>query len=384
MTQARRQRRLFLAYAMVGVAIQLAGGCRPWRDTTMASTEAYKAIDEGAEIVRALQAYRGDVGLWPERLDELTPKLVRTVAAGWSYSRLTPLHPWRLEKQLSDGSKVFASRIGSHWFLEFGRATHQVRDRPVIIDSPNVAGDRGLMDNALAELARRVARDPENFYHWAGRVSLLIQAGRLEEAIDVCEACARELPDHWWPRAVRAKLMLGNELRLHGVVEYSNWCELHPSYRSYWRLSLLYREAGSVHDALDALEKMTRHPLDHEDRELLGLHSNWYIAYDAGAFAYVHERPDLVLSLGESGPDALYNTESVSQLSLTSLALLAVKDFAGAEELLDRLPVADVPDCAVCSMDSVRQAVQERDSRYTHTDLRPPLKELAGYLIEYE
>jgi hypothetical protein len=41
--------------------------------------------DEGDRIVRALQRYKADVGLWPERLDDLVPTYQEAVPSGWEY-----------------------------------------------------------------------------------------------------------------------------------------------------------------------------------------------------------------------------------------------------------------------------------------------------------
>ena len=332
--------------------------------------------DEGTPIVRAIQQYRMDVGLWPQRLEDLQPHYLEVLPAGWEYHWWPMATPWRLMH-----GAVWADNGMTHWTLGLGRAKRPLDDRPLPEFRLPDTRDSKVQESALAELARRCDREPAISWHWKGRVSLLIRLDRRDDAIDVCAEGARALPADWWPRAVQAQLLIETGHEAGAVKGYAEWCDEHPVFSQFWYLSLLYRQLGEKEAALNALEKMSHYPLGYRE---IDMYEPGFIGYDAASYAYVNERYELVLALCSRWPARLVDGWGGCVDAMCTLAMLALEDFDGAQRCAKRVDELGGHPNWVNDWASIRRAVEARDSSYRHKSLEPPLRKLSDYLIEYE
>ncbi|WP_165224753.1 hypothetical protein [Aquisphaera insulae] len=79
-------------------------------------------IEKGRPLVQAVYAYRSDVGLYPERLEDLVPDYLAAVPEGWQYRAPAEGVPARLQLHgafHSFLSYYFARPVDSRWPADF-------------------------------------------------------------------------------------------------------------------------------------------------------------------------------------------------------------------------------------------------------------------------
>ncbi len=83
--------------------------------------DATPIAHEGDTIVLAMQRYENEVGLWPERLEDLQPKYLKDVPLDWEY-RYCPGEDssWRLSRRSASGEKVWFDSFAKRWKVGLG------------------------------------------------------------------------------------------------------------------------------------------------------------------------------------------------------------------------------------------------------------------------
>lgn len=286
--------------------------------TIRSTSEINRIAKRGVPIVTAIEEFKHDNGLYPQYLDDLAPKYLKEVPSktwgyGWEYEHFNLSYGknWGYYFVFFDsgfrgadlilrdrGWRVFRQGGG----LAGGKGARELQNLitavQLYINKPPLPKEQ-LLQNTLAELDRRISREPSNIFHYVVKASFLYHNGKLDEARSVCEKAMNIDTKYWnwWPRMTLAyidsKAGRGDE----SLKKYIEWADANPDYENYFYLHVLYRALGQKENALAALNKAMQHlkkVFDHNQLSSLFVIPN---SYPRTALNYAYAQKDYQLAL---------------------------------------------------------------------------------------
>ncbi len=324
----------------------------PWHEYIYGKPTYSEVIVEGQPIVDALYRFKTERGLWPQYIEDLFPDyLPQRPDTAWYYT-LTPQGPSLAKARSTDKRRT---HIGydfdprSPTWRAFGDSDNRVlQTLPPPATSTSAPSSEQRLANSLAELDRRIVREPGDMDHWRHKVSILRKAGRIPEAQTVIQEALTRYPANFWPRLALAALQFETFNNTTSPTtfpdvtsEFDQWTKDNPSYSHSFYLSVLHRLANNDPAALATLEKMPALPMQllaGDDQSLD------YYAWDASRFALAQQRWDLVVALCDQWQKTVEdgNAKQYSFLPIRAAARLALGDFDKAQADVDRLRAENV------------------------------------------
>lgn len=353
-------RLLFLGVAFLALGAYLFA-FTPWR-RQLGWTPTYDGqLAQGDPLVDALYRFHHDRGLWPEYLDDLAPQfLPHRPSPIWNY-QVTPTGP-QLATSVDTRTALGYDFDAHNWRVAGLLDNRTLRAAPAT--SPATLPAALLLSRQLAELDRRIAREPEDIQHWQAKAALLHAADRDDDARAVIAAAQSHLPDHPWPRLAAA--LLGDAADLD---TFAQWVREHPSFTHSYALALAYRLRGKDPAALDALREGLLHPptVADEDAHILA-----FYLFDEARYALQRGEWKLAIALTTAWQAAADSAPQTDYLPLRAAARLAAGDFDGAAADLAALDDRKPPAWAQ-HVDALRDAVRRRDAAFRYDPgNRPP------------
>jgi tetratricopeptide (TPR) repeat protein len=252
-----------LAVAFVLLAVYLFA-FTPWREKLGWLPTYQSTLDAGDPIVNALYHYRADHALWPEYLDDLAPAYLPTrPAPTWNYL-LTNDGP-----SLATPTSQTRTTIG----YDFDARTWRVAGlfdnrtlRPGPAPATLPASDR--LAAALAELDRRIAREPDLIDHRQQKAALLRAAQRWADAEQTLKDALAANPAHYWPPLALAALHLPDTppttapatTPAPDFADLAAFTRAHPAFTHTYSLALAHRLAGDTSTAITLLHDALAQP----------------------------------------------------------------------------------------------------------------------------
>ncbi|HUO09651.1 MAG TPA: hypothetical protein VM008_15180 [Phycisphaerae bacterium] len=310
----------------------------PWARIFGPAPDYTTLLHNGDPIVTAIYRYRAATNLWPEYLDDLVPRELPAAPAmkwfytitrdgpslaidvdnththlGYSFDTTSP--EWRLFG--SDTPRTLRSDINSP-------ATH-----------PALPSDSERIINELAELDRRIQREPTLIEHRRDKAALLKSLNRLPEARQTIEQAATDFPDNVWPKLATVAL----DPTPDAIAHFAHWTTDHPSLTHDYYLALLYRQTHDTDRALTTITEAATLPveLNPDDPNILA-----FYLWDMTRYALQQKQFTLVLQLTNAWQKAslAHTIEENSYLPLRAAANLALGNQQSAQSdlsLLDSL-----------------------------------------------
>jgi hypothetical protein len=350
---------------------------------------ARAAIRAAKPLANAIYAFHDDCGLWPQRLDDLAPRYISEIPAGWQYE-------WSYENYInlrkplaSDRDYLIVLVVNgdeSGWYAgPAGRLEFIDEATPAPYPPPYSAD---LVRNATAEFDRRIRRDPASTIHDAAKVSYLLEMGAGQAAEAAALAWIDRRPTAWAPRwALRDVLCYRRYGLLHSFYThpsdrrpseaYEQQCEaVDPQSYADWRI---LRNPWSSSALQDQFEDILQKPIYCSRAE-------WFVAEatfadDAESFARSPRsaRGTLQLAVRWEAAAATINDAptDASFLVYRAVALLQMERFDLAEKALVAAEAADAEGRVWCGgLSAVRAALHEKNSAFEFRPARSADREL--------
>ena len=398
-----------LSVMFVGLGLYLAA-TSPWGRWLGRAPDYSAMMDEGDGIVAAIERFKAERGLWPEYLDDLTPDYLKAAPGREWFYELTPVgEPGATG---AGGGKVLPSlsrhaegrSVRAHVGYDFDpknpawRLFGDVADdeeRVLRAGTVELASTRGatmpaetVAANELAELDRRIKREPGMVEHWQGKAGLLRALGRRQDARTVVEAAREALPESYWPRMAVAAMEIEDTKLAEGgagasggaaspaaatqrgaekwpsVEAFAEWVKTAPGLTHDYYLSVLYRMAGEEDAAAKAMQAAIDEPVEltADDPYVAS-----YYFWDMGRWAVQTRRWDLAIAIARAWEQAAKDkrTTDGSYLALRAAALLAQGAIPSAQKDLEALKQqAHVWAKNVEGPGGLREAVERGDRAY--------------------
>jgi hypothetical protein len=244
-----------------------------------------------------------------------------------------------------------------------------------------------VLANELAELNRRINREPGEVEHWRGKAGLLMALGRVPETREVVVAAQSALPGSYWPRMALAALDIGiptvePEKTKSGskevtpsttqaaklpasVTAFSDWVGGQPSLTRYYYLSVLYRLANQEDPAAQAMAQAVAQPLEiSADDPNIGAYYMW----DMARWALARKRWELAVQICDAWGAAAKDHHVVeeSYRPIRAAAELAMGAVASAQT--DLAAIGEKPLWAknLDGPDGLREAVAKGDRGFRY------------------
>ncbi len=366
----RTFRLLFLIVMFFAVSLFLVV-TTPWGKWFGKLPDYAGVIAEGDPIVGAIDGFHAERGLWPEYLEDLVPGyLAKAPGQRWYYERdhgAPTLSVATEARRTHVGYEL--GRESSGWRV-FGETDNRVLRSDVGVASthPATMAKDKLVEEELAELDRRIAREPTWVEHWRGKVSLLRWLGRVEEAREVVGKAEKELPEYFWPALAEGELRGGAE----GVAAFAEWVKSRPSLPHFYYLSVLEREMGKDVEALKAMEEALGCPNElgalGDDTEVLP-----FYFWDMARFALEKGDDDLVVRLTTAWEKSQKGVEG-SDGSYLALRAAAENHLGKGKEALADLDLLAGRKGAIWAKNvaGLREAVQRGESTFRYAPGEKP------------
>jgi hypothetical protein len=352
-------------------------------------------IAQGDKIVDAVEAFRGKCGLWPEYLEDLVPQYLDAIPdAGdrrhWFYE-LSPV----ADDQAPSGFRTLPSlslptgdepreHIGydfdAHapaWHLFGGSEAPKILREEKPPKKPPALGD--VYRNAIAELQRRIEREPREVEHRRGMAAIFLAMGMRSDAWNVVQQAKNDLPASYWPRLAEAILSLpatngaatapatapaGNEQ----LEAFAQWAGQHASMTHWFYLSHAQREAGEPDAAAQSMEKAVQQPIEvaADDPNISA-----YYLWDMARWALETRRLDLATHICDMWElaDKEKRVANASYLPIRAAVRLAQGNPAGAKldlETLDGPPARRIWARNIEGPSGLREAVGRNDRAFRY------------------
>jgi tetratricopeptide (TPR) repeat protein len=344
-------------------------------------------ITEGQPIAAAIYHFKADRGLWPQYLDDLVPDYVSQNAFGkietsWYYTIARDGRPG-----LSKATDQRRTHVGFDFdpvkpsWLIYGDEDNRVLKTM----TPASAAGGGsavttlpaekVADNELAELDRRIAREPQMMEHRRAKASLLRTLQRNHEARQVIDEAEAVDGNHFWPRLARVAI----EPEAGGTLpEFDRWVREHPTFTHWYYLSLAHRLSGQDQEAIAAVEEAAKLPpaTSEDDFEITA-----FYLWDMARYALQQEKWALVLQLAQAWEHLQSDDrrkKEESHLALAAAAKLAQGDIAGAKKDMETLRERNSVPWAQ-NRDALEAAIKrgDRTFRYDPGNQPPPFEVFA-------
>jgi hypothetical protein len=351
----------------------------PWRRWIGLAPDYSPLLERGNRIVDAVHAFRARHGLWPQYLEDLEPvdpSLLEPPprslggAGRWFYDltqvpddtapsglRVLP----SLSIRLPEGPRAHVGYdfdpLDPVWHFFGNIEEKRVPYRPPP-SATRPAADQ--LAAALAEMDRRIGREPGDVEHRRALSGLLMSAGRVDEVRAVVAEAARDFPVSYWPRLAAAVLDLppasGGPVpgapadtapatplpsSLPPAVQaFAQWVQGKPAFTHWFYLSHLERAAGRPDAAAAAMAAASRLPVEVATDDP---NTAAYYLWDMTRWALESKRWALAIELADAWQQAHVDkaVADASYLPLRAVARLATGNMAAAHADLaafDELP----------------------------------------------
>jgi hypothetical protein len=345
-----------LALIFMGLGIYLFATTR-W-DRLLGRRPDYTALlAEGDHIVAAIKKFKGDRGLWPEYLDDLAPDYLQAPPSRAWFYELTPQRFESGEQHLMPNLSIHApdEPVRAHIGYEFDpahptwRLFGDTEERVLRADPPEPVASapsgmlphEGLIARELAELDRRIAREPTALDHRIGKASLLLSLDRVADVRAVLDDAQRDFPKSAWPRVAvvwlditRSTTSSAPSALPDAIRAYETWSTAKPSMTHAYGLFVLLRAAHEDIHAADAAGAAVRQPLEIGPED--GNATDFYL-WDMARWALAQQRWDVVIHICDAWEKAFqdHRMRDASYQPLRAAARLARGESAG-DALADR------------------------------------------------
>jgi tetratricopeptide (TPR) repeat protein len=312
---------------------------------------------EGNPIVESMYRYKNENGIWPQYLNDLVPKYLKTVPdKHWIYSStLTcPAYPYIYYA----GSKV-PLRLGysfenqdSYWSISARESGRQLGIKPQFTKA--ALNPEQVKQNMSVELHKRIAREPNEIAHYKILLSLLFKNGQYQDVVAESESGIRTMHENCWLRVAQALALsrLGNE---NGGNILEEWVKNNPSFFNYYHLAYYWRTRNNSEKALEALKNAAKYE---PTTPSYTRYMHWFYGKEAAYYAYCHQAYDIAMNLNnlvEHLPRA-YDEEGYAMHAAISLK---TADFNTAQVYAQR--IIQLNDWQASDYRSLLEAVKKSD-----------------------
>ncbi|MGN6367168.1 MAG: tetratricopeptide repeat protein [Phycisphaerae bacterium] len=352
---------LFL-FVFVVLGIYL-GFTTPWRRLFGPRPDFAALLRSGDPLVAAIYRFHADTALWPEYLDDLAPKYLPASPPATWYFTLTPDGPSLATTVDADQTHVGYTFDLHHpaWRVFGYESPRTLRDdtaSPTTHPAPPPENVR--TENELAELDRRITREPRLLEHRRDKASLLLSLHRTDDARQVLQQAAADFPDAAWPRLALAAI----DPTPDAIAAFAAWNTDHPAFTHDYDLFLLYRRTHDDPHALAAIHHALTLPIElaPDDTHILP-----FYLFDMARYALAHKQYALVLQITNAWQkqSAAHRIEENSYLPLRAAAELALGHPADAQKDLALLDTLKTPTWA-SNLHALQQAVDRGDTRFAY------------------
>ncbi len=286
-------------------------------------------IAQGQPLVAAITRFHQDCDLWPEYLDDLFPSYLPTRPAPEWYYTVTPdgssLSTLTHERRTHVGYDFDPLHPAWRVFGEVDNRLLSSPPPPPPLFPTSTPSPETILNHELAELDRRIAREPSLIEHRRGKASLLQSLGHLDEARATLHQAETDLPLAAWPPLALAAL----DATPASADTFAHWVAAHPSFTHSYDLSLLHRQLHNDTAALADMRAALRLPIQiaEDDPQTLA-----FYLWDMARFALRHNDDALVLQLTDAWDRAAVSQQIAesSAAPLRAAAQLALGDDAAA------------------------------------------------------
>jgi len=379
---------IILACGIAAVCLAVAGGVlvavmvarfdAQLEAETLSKEAAAAWAERGKPVVEAVYRYKHTQGLWPHRLDDLVPRFATAAQVEpWDYW-WSHWGEWEVSNrtQFPGGCALYRKgRFGTGWVLSLREGEEPLGvEQPV--PEPEAVAEDELDRRILAELRRRIEREPDEMAHAQGLISRLIRHGRLQEARTECEALVARLPGRWWPHAALALIdvKLGSEDE--AVRRLTAWVAQARRAETYLLLARFCEPLGRHGEALAAVRAIVELGRIGETERF----TPSAILYEGACYALGRGEPKLVLELCDLWEqEASYSEQSYH--ALRAAAHLALGHFGEAKAHHAKAVEKRRRQVTWAShLDELGQAIAARDTGFRYTLRRTSFE----ILIDYE
>lgn len=259
-------------------------------------------------LVQAIQDYRAEKGMKPYSFDDLVPDYL-------------PSPPEDQRLRLESRWLLLRHKI-LYLFDEGEEGWTQSVSLPKVEASRPVPPVEKRVEARLAEYEKRIRKDPTNADHRMDQIAYLKELGWKADALTASKLAAKAFPEQW-------RFLMGtaffDEQDKRGEAERAlcEWFDAHPAFIRYCCLSLYLRELNRPADAIQALRKAVKWPLEDVEGERYVPSA---FAMDAANFAYAQKEYALAVEIATvwSSPQGVHSNPGEEYLVFRAAALLAL------------------------------------------------------------
>ena len=327
-------------------------------------------VKEGDPAVAAIYRFRANTRLWPEYIDDLIPDyLARPLPAKWYYT-VTAEGPSLATSITDPHTHVGYLFDAAHpeWRVFGGEDLRTLRsDVASATTLPALPSEQDRIAHELAELDRRIAREPTLIEHRRDKAAVLVSLKRLPEARDVIDRAAADFPDNFWPRLAIA----GLDPTPDAIAHFAQWTTDHPSFTHDYYLALLYRQTNDAAHALATITHAVTQPIEvnPDDPNILP-----FYLWDMTRYTLQKNQFALVLELTNAWQKAslAHTIEENAHLPLRAAANLALGNTEAAKSDLTLLDSLKTPTWAQ-NISALQTAVSTNNRSFTYNPgSKPP------------
>ena len=183
----------------------------PWHQFGPFQPDYLAVARTGTPVVSAIYKFRNDRGLWPQYLADLAPDYLPKAPDPfeWFYDTNTPQPQLRKEigktstyvgydfDPTNEGWKAW----GTFLTVESLPVTQEIPPAPKLDPAD-------LARRSIADLDRRIAREPMIMEHYQAKVGLLRELNQTKEVTDLLTTLAAKRPLYYWPHMALAVMEL--------------------------------------------------------------------------------------------------------------------------------------------------------------------------------
>ena len=332
---------------------------------TLPTTGEFVAIAQiHQHIAQAINDYRADHGMLPQKLDDLVPTYLNDVPSNMNLGfsgHILSIHAGVPHTYVSYDFKPEEEG----WYVggDFGDGQLPV---PKALSTRQPLTGESLANARLAEYDRRISTSNDLYFaknNYSQKIAYLVSLGRKSEAIETCRVGALAFPDWWRPRMCAA-MLTGSEKTINAEKDLRSWVSKYPTFIHYWYLCHFYRSLDRHEDAIAALQEAVKHSLADTDPDG-DLVPDAY-AFDAAAYACQRNLPGLVLEITKlwEKPRGVYTYHNENLNAFKAAAELALGKFDEAES--DLQIVLKGRGLWVRNLDQLRRAVKSNDQGFVY------------------
>lgn len=338
------------------------------RFTAPTTTEFVAIAQRHQHLAQAISDYRADHGVLPRTLNDLVPEYLSSVERDWRVS-FNGRDVLTIHADVPHTGIYYRFYGEEGWFVggDFGNGPLPL---PKVSSTRPVRQASEVDRSRLVEYDRRIQADMKNEGElkrsYRDKIAFLVSRNRTTEAIEVCRAAIKQLPDWWRPRMSVLYLLPGDG-RAADEIAFLNWVDEKPTFMNYWLKSKYLRDQNRQADAIAALGQAAQSSLAVQDSD-----ASWVpdaFAFDAAAYACRQAKPELTLSITEvwEKPRGAYTYHNDNLHAFRAAAYLALGNFDQANANLERVMKASKSQGLWArNLDLLAAAVNSKDQSFVY------------------